>query len=205
MRVRAFFFSVALAAAALTTAAPALAAPQSERVVLAGGCFWGMQAVFERLKGVTNTTVGFAGGAKMAAHYETVSTGTTGHAESVAITFDPQKISFQQLLDVYFTVAHDPTEFNRQGPDDGTQYRSEIFYTTAAQRATAEATIRKLTDAHAYPSRIVTLVAPLDGFYRAEDYHQHYYDKNPDDAYIVANDKPKVAALRTKFAALVKG
>jgi peptide-methionine (S)-S-oxide reductase len=163
-----------------------------------------MQAVFERLRGVTDTAAGFAGGKAATAHYEMVSTGMTGHAESVEITYDPKKISFEQLLDVYFSVAHDPTQRDRQGPDDGSQYRSEIFYTTPAQRATADAAIRKLTSAHAYASPIVTIVAPLAGFYRAEDYHQHFYDKNPDYPYIVENDRPKVEQLRAKFPSLVK-
>jgi peptide-methionine (S)-S-oxide reductase len=187
--------------------APALAdsKARTEQVVLAGGCFWGMEAVFERIKGVSNVVAGFAGGGKDTAHYEDVSTGTTGHAESVQITYDPAKVSFDRLLDVYFTVAHDPTELNRQGPDSGSQYRSEIFYTTPAQHVAAEMAIKRLTEAHAFPAPIVTLVAPLRGFFAAEAYHQHFYDKNPDYPYIVVNDRPKVERLREKYPSLVKG
>jgi peptide-methionine (S)-S-oxide reductase len=170
------------------------ASAQTEKVVLAGGCFWGMQAVFSDLKGVTNTVVGYSGGNAVTAHYETVSTGATGHAESVEITYDPAKISFKQLLDVYFLVAHDPTELNRQGPDDGTQYRSEIYYTTPAQRAESEAYIAKLTSAKTYAAPIVTKVAPLDGFYPAEAYHQNFVKNNPNNGYVVYNDLPKLTA-----------
>jgi len=178
--------------------------PATQQVVLAGGCFWGMEAVFERLKGVSNVVSGFAGGNKVTAHYEIVSTGTTGHAESVQITYDPSKISFNQLLAVYFTVAHDPTELDYQGPDHGSQYRSEIFYTTDQQRALAEKFIKHLTDTHAFSSPIVTKVEVLRGFYPAEAYHQHFYDNNPDNPYIVENDKPKVDRLREKFPELLK-
>lgn len=184
--------------------APANAAPPTERVVLAGGCFWGMQLVFEQLRGVDNVVAGYAGGSAQTAQYETVSTGTTGHAESVEITYEPSKISFATLLDVYFKVAHDPTELNRQGPDDGTQYRSEIFYTTAAQRATSQATIAHLTQTHYYPARIVTIVEPLRGFYPAEAYHQDFALHNPDNPYIVFNDLPKLRHLRQAFPKLIK-
>jgi peptide-methionine (S)-S-oxide reductase len=186
----------------LGAAQPAAAA--SERVVLAGGCFWGMQLVFESLRGVDRVVAGYSGGSASTAQYETVSTGTTGHAESVEVTYDPAKISFKQLLDVYFLVAHDPTELNRQGPDEGTQYRSEIFYTSAQQRAEALAYIAHLTEQHVYSSRIVTLVAPLRGFYTAEAYHQDYAVHNPQNPYIVFNDLPKLKALREKFPGLVK-
>ncbi len=194
--------ALALAVLASTGVAPARA-PQ-EHVVLAGGCFWGMQAVFESLKGVTSVVAGFSGGSASTAHYEIVSTGTTGHAESVDVTFDPSKISFAQILDVYFLVAHDPTELNRQGPDVGTQYRSEIFYTTSAQRAQAQATIASLTRKHAFAAPIVTKLAPLQGFYRAEAYHQNFLVHNPDAPYIVYNDLPKLRALKAKYPQLVR-
>jgi len=174
-----------------------------ERTVFAGGCFWGMQAVFESLRGVTHVVAGFSGGAASTAHYEDVSTGTTGHAESVEIDFDPKVISYRQLLDVYFLVAHDPTELNRQGPDEGSQYRSEIFYTTAEQRAEAEAEIASLTQAKVFSQPIVTKLAPLAGFYPAEAYHQDYLVHNPGEPYIVFNDLPKLRALRAKYPQLV--
>lgn len=185
---------------------PALDVPASgpQKAVLAGGCFWGMEGVFERLKGVTNVVSGFAGGEKSTAHYETVSTGTTGHAESVEITYDPSQITFGQLLKVYFAVAHDPTELNRQGPDEGTQYRSAIFYVNDEQKRVAEAYIHQLDDAHVYRRPIVTQVVPLRGFYAAESYHQHFLDKNPNYPYIVYNDLPKIAALRKEFAGMCK-
>ena len=183
-------------------AAPAPAATQ--HVVLAGGCFWGMQAVFESVRGVTKTVAGFSGGSAGTAHYEIVSTGMTGHAESVDVTYDPSKVSFNQLLDVYFLVAHDPTELNRQGPDEGTQYRSEIFYTSDAQRAMAQAYIAKLTSRKVYENPIVTKLAPFQAFYPAEDYHQDYLVHNPDSPYIVYNDMPKLAALKKKFPNLVR-
>lgn len=174
------------------------------QVVLAGGCFWGMQLVFEELKGVDKVVAGYAGGSAATAQYETVSTGSTGHAESVEITYDPAKISFKTLLDVYFKVAHDPTQLNRQGPDAGTQYRSEIFYTTDAQKAQATDTIAHLEATHYYPSRIVTIVAPLRGFYPAEAYHQDYARHNPQSPYIVYNDLPKLQRLRQEFPNLIK-
>lgn len=195
---------------ALLVAAPAAAGPapaskaHTETAVLAGGCFWGLEAVFERLRGVSNVVSGFAGGNALTAHYEIVSTGTTGHAESVQITYDPAQISYATLLKVYFTVATDPTQLNRQGPDEGTQYRSEIFYTTPEQQQVAQATIAALTAAHAYAAPIVTKVEPLRGFYPAEAYHQHFYDRNPTYPYIVYNDKPKVDQLHAKFPQLVK-
>ncbi|HEY2476113.1 MAG TPA: peptide-methionine (S)-S-oxide reductase MsrA [Candidatus Cybelea sp.] len=190
----------------IAAAGPGRAAAPSgdQRVVLAGGCFWGMQLVFEQLKGVDRVVAGYAGGEATTAQYETVSTGTTGHAESVEITYNPAKISFNTLLDVYFKVAHDPTELNRQGPDEGTQYRSEIFYTTDQQRSQAIAAIAHLTQTHAYPSRIVTVVAPLRGFYPAEAYHQDYALHNPENPYIVINDLPKLKRLRQEFPQLVK-
>jgi peptide-methionine (S)-S-oxide reductase len=196
--------AAALALALFATAARPAQAAVSERVVLAGGCFWGMQLVFESLKGTSSVVAGYAGGDAATAQYETVSTGSTGHAESVEITYDPAKISFKQLLDVYFLVAHDPTELNRQGPDDGTQYRSEVFYTTNAQRDEAKAYIAHLERDKVYSSPIVTIVAPLRGFYRAEAYHQDFAVHNPQNPYIVVNDLPKLSALREKYPALVK-
>lgn len=186
----------------LASFAPAAAA--TEHVVLAGGCFWGMQAVFESLNGVRHVTAGFAGGSAATAHYEIVSSGMTGHAESVDVVYDPSRISFRKLLDVYFLVAHDPTELNYQGPDHGTQYRSEIFYTDASQRAQAAAYIAGLEKRHVYRDPIVTQLAPLNGFYAAEEYHQEYLVHNPDSPYIVYNDMPKLRELKAKFPSLVK-
>jgi peptide-methionine (S)-S-oxide reductase len=172
--------------------------------VLAGGCFWGLEAIFERLRGVASATPGFSGGSAQTAHYEMVSTGTTGHAESVQIVYDPARISYATLLKVYFAVATDPTQLDRQGPDEGSQYRSEIFYTTPDQQRVAQATIAQLAGAHAYNSPIVTKVEALRSFYPAEAYHQHFYDRNPNQPYIVSQDKPKVEALESKFPELVK-
>ncbi len=190
----------------LIVSAPASAAtkPALQTAVLAGGCFWGMEDVFENVRGVTNVVVGYSGGSKATADYETVSTGTTGHAESAQITFDPSQVSYEKLLEVYFTVAQDPTELNRQGPDEGTQYRSVVFYANAAQERAAKAMIAKLTAEHTFSAPIVTQVVALRGFYPAEAYHQHFADKNPDYPYIVVNDAPKVADLRAKFPSLVK-
>jgi peptide-methionine (S)-S-oxide reductase len=178
---------------------------KSETAVFAGGCFWGVQAVFDAVKGVSHAVSGYAGGGKASASYELVSTGTTGHAESVQVAYDPSQISYGQLLKVYFAVAHDPTELNRQGPDEGTQYRSEIFYTNEEQKRIAEAYIKQLTAANAFLRPIVTKVAPLQGFYRAEDYHQDYVARNPHQPYIVQNDLPKLADLHKQFPELVKG
>ena len=183
---------------------PAPAAKQTASVVLAGGCFWGVEAVFERLKGVTDAVSGYAGGKKSTAHYEVVSSGSTGHAESVQITYDPSQISYGKLLEVYFSVAHDPTELNRQGPDYGTQYRSAIFYSNDEQKRVAEAYIKQLNEAKVYSRPIVTQLTPLDGFYRAEEYHQHYFDHNPNQPYIVFNDAPKVKHLQQQFPDLLK-
>jgi peptide-methionine (S)-S-oxide reductase len=183
---------------------PAPAAKQTASVVLAGGCFWGVEAVFERLKGVSEAVSGYAGGKKSTAHYEIVSSGTTGHAESVQVTYDPSQISFGKVLEVYFSVAHDPTELNRQGPDYGTQYRSAIFYSNDEQKRVAEAYIKQLNEARVYSRPIVTQLTPLDGFYRAEDYHQHYFDHNPNQPYIVFNDAPKVKHLQQQFPDLLK-
>lgn len=180
-----------------------LLAAALQHIVLAGGCFWGMQAVFSSLHGVTSAVAGYAGGAASSAHYEDVSTGTTGNAESVDVTFDPSTISLHQLLQVYFLVAHDPTELNRQGPDEGTQYRSEIFYTTPGQRTAAEHEIATLERNHVFTSPIVTQLAPLHGFYRAEAYHQNFLVNNPNEPYIVINDLPKLRELQRRFPALV--
>ena len=179
--------------------------PQGSQIaVLAGGCFWGMEDVFEKLKGVSAVVVGYSGGSAATASYDTVSTGTTGHAESVEITYDPSRISYERLLDVYFRVAHDPTERDRQGPDEGTQYRSAIFYENEAQRRTALAKIASLSQAKAFSGAIVTEVVPLKAFYPAEPYHQHFADRNPNYPYIVAIDAPKVDALRAAFPKLLK-
>jgi len=168
----------------------------TEIAVLAGGCFWGQQGVFEHVKGVTKVVAGYSGGDKKTAHYDLVSDGNTGHAESVQITFDPHQVTFGQLLQVYFSVAHDPTEVNRQGPDEGTQYRTEIFASTPEQEATARAYIAQLDTAHIFAAPIATKVEPLKGFYAAEDYHQDYLVRNPHSAYIQINDLPKIAALK---------
>jgi peptide-methionine (S)-S-oxide reductase len=179
--------------AAATDPANAIA---SETAVLAGGCFWGQQGLFEHVKGVTRVVAGYAGGDKGTATYEQVSSETTGHAESVEITFDPKQVSFGQLLRIYFSVAHDPTELNRQGPDTGTSYRSEIFTTSLAQAQVAKAYIAQLQAARVFPAPIVTKVEPLKGFYRAEGYHQDYLVRNPDQPYIRINDLPKIAGLK---------
>ncbi len=180
--------------------APALDNPKAagplQTAVLSGGCFWGVQAVFEHVSGVDHVWAGYSGGAASTAHYEEVSTGTTGHAESVQITFDPRKITYGQILRVFFSVALDPTELDRQGPDVGTQYRSEIFYANANQRRIALAYIAQLDRARVFSAPIVTRVDPLTGFYRAEGYHQDYLVHHPDDPYIVYNDIPKLANLR---------
>ncbi len=179
--------------------APLAASPGKQTAVFAGGCFWGVQAVFERVKGVLHTTAGYAGGTAATATYEQVSSETTGHAESVEVIFDPSRITYGQLLRVYFSVAHDPTQLNRQGPDVGTSYRSAIFYTDDTQRRIATAYIAQLDAARIFPSRIVTQVTPLKRFYRAEEYHQDYALKNPDNRYIEVCDRPKIAALQKEF------
>jgi peptide-methionine (S)-S-oxide reductase len=174
-----------------------------QTAVFAGGCFWGTQSVFERVKGVISTTVGYAGGSANTATDDQVTTETTGHAESVKIVFDPSKISYGRLLQIFFSVAHDPTQLNRQGPDTGTSYRSAIFYTTDEQRKISLAYIAQLDAAHAFRHDIVTQVVPLNGgFYTAEDYHQHYADQNPDNPYIKVCDLPKIAALKQQFPEL---
>ena len=176
-------------------------APKSgkQTAVFAGGCFWGTQAVFERVKGVVKTTTGYSGGSASTATYDQVTTETTGHAESVQVVFDPSKITYGQLLRIFFSVAHDPTELNRQGPDVGTSYRSAIFYANDEQKRLATAYIQQLDAAHIFPGPIVTQVVPLKGFYRAEDYHQDYALNNPNNPYILVCDRPKIAALKEQF------
>ena len=208
MRYVSWFLAVAIVSAA-EFPAPAIdvpAPPTKEKAtaVLAGGCFWGVEAVFERLRGVSDAVSGFAGGSKSTAHYEIVSTGRTGHAESVKLTYDPSQISYGRLLEVYFAVAHDPTELNRQGPDSGTQYRSAIFYANDEQKRVAEAYIHQLNEAKVFSGPIVTQVVPLTAFYAAEDYHQHYLDQHPDQPYIVYNDMPKLKRLQQTFPELLK-
>ena len=175
----------------------------TQTAVLAGGCFWGMQGVFERLKGVVDVTAGYSGGNADTAHYEMVSTGETGHAESIQVRFNPAQISYGTLLKVFFSIAHDPTELNFQGPDHGSQYRSAIFYANEGQKQVAEAYIRTLDAAKVYSGPIVTQVVPLKGFYAAEDYHQKFLDKNPDYPYIVFWDLPKIASLKKTHPDLV--
>ena len=182
---------------------PAGAAP-SEVAVVAGGCFWGVQGVFQHVDGVTSAVSGYAGGEKATAHYEMTSNGNTGHAESVQITYDPRKISYGRILQVYFSVAHDPTELNRQGPDEGTQYRSAIFPMNDEQAKVAKGYIAQLDSAHAFSAPIVTTIEPGKTFYRAEDYHQDFLARNPGYPYIVFNDLPKVANLKQLFPALYR-
>lgn len=179
-----------------TVDAPKAAAPANETAVLAGGCFWGMQGVFEHVRGVSKVVAGYSGGAKATAFYEMVGTETTGHAESIQITFDPRVVSFGEILRVYFAVAHDPTELNRQGPDSGTSYRSEIFFATPMQEKIARAYVAQLSSAHIFAAPIVTKIEKLNGFYRAEGYHQDFLIHNPNYPYIVYNDLPKIDALK---------
>ena len=175
----------------------ALAPAKSERtIVVAGGCFWGIQAVFQHVKGVVRATAGYSGGSAKNAEYEIVSTGTTGHAESVEVVYDPSQVTLGQILKVFFSVAHDPTELNRQGPDSGTQYRSVIFYGDESQQKIAKAYIDQLDQAKVYRRPIVTQVVPLTKFYKAEGYHQDYATKHPDEPYIAINDLPKVEHLK---------
>src|SRR5438309_3267427 len=177
-----------------------LAPAKSEQTaVIAGGCFWGIQAVFQHVKGVISATSGYSGGEAKTAEYELVSTGDTGHAESVKVTYDPSQITYGELLRVFFSVAHDPTQLNRQGPDEGTQYRSSIFYANDEQKRIAQAYITQLDQAKVFSSPIVTQVVPLQGFYPAEAYHQNYAALHPNQPYIVFNDAPKVAHLRQLF------
>ena len=176
--------------------------PGRQTAVFAGGCFWGTQSVFERVKGVVATTAGYSGGSASTATYDQVTTETTGHAESVKVVYDPSKITYGKLLQVFFSVVHDPTELNRQGPDVGTSYRSAIFYATDDQRRIASAYIAQLDAAKAFPKPIVTEVTPLKGFYDAESYHQDYALHNPDNPYIEVCDRPKIDALKKEFPEL---
>ncbi len=195
-------------------AAPAAAMPpepapigvtaSSDTAVFAGGCFWGVEAVFEHLKGVSSASSGYAGGSGSSPSYEEVSSGSTGHAEAVLVVYDPAQISYDQLLQIFFTVAHDPTQLNRQGPDVGTQYRSAVFYRSAAQRQATESYIAKIRDARLYRGAIVTEVAPLRAFHPAEAYHQDYLVRHPTQPYIVINDAPKLEHLRRAFPALYR-
>ena len=181
---------------------PAKSVKGVQTAVFAGGCFWGLEAVFEHVKGVSEVTSGYSGGAAKTADYETVSDGETGHAESVKITFDPSQVSYEDLLKVFFAVAHDPTELNRQGPDTGTQYRSAIFYANDGQKKTAESYIAELTKTKTFSAPIVTQINALEAFYPAEVYHQNYLANHPNQPYIVVNDQPKVENLQKQFPAL---
>jgi len=218
------FLSSALAATvavAFATSTPAFAAEKAvslpapmqdtpstaatETAVFAGGCFWGVQGVFQHTKGVINAVSGYAGGDKATAHYPIVSTGATGHAESVQVTYDPKQVSYGKLLQVFFSVAHDPTQLNRQGPDTGTQYRSAIFFRTPQQKDVAEHYIAQLDAAKVYPAKIVTQVTPLKEFYAAESYHQDYLTLHPDQPYIAYNDLPKIANLKAVMPQVYRG
>jgi peptide-methionine (S)-S-oxide reductase len=197
------------AEAPVIIAAPAVDNPKTagpaQTAVLAGGCFWGVQGVFEHVRGVKKVVAGYAGGEKKTAQYETVSSGDTGHAESVKITFDPAAISYGQILQIAFSVVHDPTQINRQGPDVGTQYRSAIFYADDNQKRIAQAYISQLDQAHAFARPIATRVDPLTGFYAAEDYHQDYLIHNPTQPYIAIYDMPKIENFRRTFPELYSG
>ena len=187
---------------AATTDVPLVTASGRQTAVFAGGCFWGTQSVFERVKGVLQTTVGYSGGSAATATYDQVTTETTGHAESVEVVYDPSKLTYGQLLRIFFSVAHDPTQLNRQGPDVGTSYRSVIFYSNDEQKRIATTYIAQLDAAKVFPRPIVTQVTPLKGFYRAEDYHQDYALHNPFNPYIQVCDRPKIEALKQQFPEL---
>jgi peptide-methionine (S)-S-oxide reductase len=199
----ALFFAVAAAAAPLIPApaadVPLASAPSREKAVFAGGCFWGVQSVFQRVKGVVATTAGYSGGSAKTATYPQVTTETTGHAESVEVIYDPSRITYGTLLRIFFSVAHDPTQLNRQGPDVGTSYRSAIFYGSEDQHRIAAAYIAQLDAAKVFPHKIVTELTPLKAFYRAEDYHQDYAYYNPDNPYIQVCDRPKIEALKQQY------
>ena len=186
----------------ISTDVPLASQPGKETAVFAGGCFWGVQSVFQRVKGVLSTKAGYSGGSAKTATYKQVITETTGHAESVEVIYDPSRITYGQLLRIYFSVAHDPTELNRQGPDVGTSYRSAIFYTNEEQQRLAKAYIAQLDRQKVFPKPIVTEVTPLKAFYRAEDYHQDYAYYNPDNPYIQVCDRPKIEALKQQFPEL---
>ena len=193
--------AVLLPAPAFDTPAAAAA---TETAVFAGGCFWGVQAVFQHTQGVLNAVSGYSGGARETASYSSIGSGRTGHAEAVQVTYDPRLISYGKLLQIYFSVAHDPTQLNRQGPDSGTQYRSAIFYSSAAQKQVAERYIIQLDAAKAWPAKIVTQLTPLTAFYPAEAYHQDYASRNPDSAYIRRFDLPKIANLKAVMPTLYR-
>jgi peptide-methionine (S)-S-oxide reductase len=184
---------------------PSANAGATETAVFAGGCFWGIEAVFEHIKGVKQATSGYAGGTPDTADYENVSSGNSKHAESVEVIYDPAQVSYGQLLKVFFSVAHDPTQLNRQGPDHGPQYRSAIFFASADQQRVVQAYIAQLTAARVFSKPVVTQVAPLEAFYAAEDYHQNYAALHPNDAYIVFHDAPKVANLKQRFPEMYVG
>jgi peptide-methionine (S)-S-oxide reductase len=188
----------------VTTQAPAGPAAKKATAVLAGGCFWGMQGIFEHVKGVINTEAGYSGGSAKTAHYERIEQGDTGHAESLKITYDPARITYGQLLKIYFSVAHDPTTLNRQHNDVGTQYRSSIFYVDEEQKTIAEEYIKELNEAHVFKKAIVTKVVPLEAFYRAEEYHQHFLDLNPTQGYIAAVDIPLLENFKHTYPDLYK-
>ncbi|HYU35028.1 MAG TPA: peptide-methionine (S)-S-oxide reductase MsrA [Thermoanaerobaculia bacterium] len=181
---------------------PAAEATGLQTAVLAGGCFWGLQGMFEHVQGVTKVVAGYSGGTKETAHYEMVGTERTGHAESVEITFDPKRLSYGQLLRLFFSVAHDPTQLNRQGPDSGPSYRSEIFFTSPTQERIAKAYVAQLTEANIFSHPIVTKIEPMKGFYPAEGYHQDFLIHNPNYPYIVVNDLPKIASLKRVYPEL---
>jgi peptide-methionine (S)-S-oxide reductase len=191
-------------AAARVAGAASNGATPRESVVLAGGCFWGMEAVFGALAGVDRAVPGYAGGSEATAHYALVSTGMTGHAEAVEIVYDPVRISLRTILEVFFTVAHDPTQLDRQGPDAGRQYRSAIFYRTADQKRAAATAIRRLNESGTYRTPAVTTLEPLGSFYPAEDYHRAYVARHPSDPYVAHNDLPKLELLRRRFPELVR-
>jgi peptide-methionine (S)-S-oxide reductase len=202
--------ATASSAKAVPVPAPEVDAARSaisgrQTAVVSGGCFWGLQAVFQHVKGVITATSGYSGGSAKTADYESVSTGETGHAESVQIVYDPSQITYGELLRVFFSVAHDPTQRDRQGPDEGPQYRSSIFYSNEEQKRIAEAYIAQLDAAKAFPHRIVTKVVPLEAFYPAEAYHQNYAALHPDQPYIMFNDAPKVEHLKQAFPELYTG
>ena len=192
-------FALLAVAAAPAVAAPTVKSAPLDTVVFAGGCFWGVQAVFQHVNGVVSATSGYAGGKVARPSYEDVSTGTTGHAEVVRVVYDPSKVSYGKLLDVFFTVAHDPTQLNRQGPDHGTQYRSAVFFTNDAQKAATQVYIAQLSKGG---DKIVTQVAPVSNFFVAESYHQDYATLHPNEPYIYYNDAPKIAALKKQYASL---
>ncbi|WP_287129684.1 peptide-methionine (S)-S-oxide reductase MsrA [Candidatus Cyanaurora vandensis] len=194
-----FFGGILKISSVQATNPPARPALGKETAVFAGGCFWGVEAVFEHLQGVEGVVSGYSGGDGATAHYEAVGTGWTGHAEVVQVTYDPKQISYNELLKVYFLVAHDPTQLNRQGPDSGTQYRSAIFFTNPKQQQAAQRYIARLNQTQQFPKPIVTQLTPLTSFYPAEDYHQNFITRNPNYPYVVVHDLPKLAQLQKQF------